>query len=554
MVGLLSLAFVGPRLAVLPGVRFTSPLSFIDMSEHLYNLDLVTKRTLLPAKQLSDPYLRATPQMLQTRFSQKWPPGTYYAALPWAAWFGPLSIWTTLLNNLLFLLIILFSMVGLGRALGSPLAGWLGALLVVLCPPLIASSWYFSLDFPVTAMVGLGLYLLWRTDRFVRPGWCAALVAWSGLGVWIKPTYPLYLAVPAVVLLAAGLWRGQRLRRVGLALGSAAAAGGLSFALLGVSWAKLWEQVTDHSVLTLLPGSAIDPWTVEWLLSNAKFAAYNYPWPLLLPVLPGVVLLAVRGRAPAAGRALLLATLVGGYALLTLMINKGERYMQPLYPLFCLLTAWWMVAYLPKIIGRILFGVVVAGYMAVLVVAHGYPTPWLPELELEAQWKCKPSSPIDCLPWRNNAAHPFWYEQTMPGKLHLSNLSAGAVDIFCDYEPVIKKVAAWERALPDDRPMAVAYLRDPQQEPGELPYAWLVALTSQWVRDRFVFAPGVAGLPVLPRSILDAPHLVVLHVPQVNPAARHPELVVNKTERFTMKCGPGTVDIALSFCQPKSGP
>lgn len=549
LLGLILLALVLPRTLALGGVEVTSPLSFIDMAEHLYNLDLLSKRAFLSSAQVRDPYFQKNPKALELRYSHKWPAGVYVSAVPWARLFGPLSIWTTLLTNLLFTVVMIWGLVGLGRFLGDSEVGLWAALLAVLCPALVASSWYFSLDYPNTAMTVMGLYLLCRTRDFSRLRPCLVLALWSGLGMWIKPTYPIYLAVPAAWAFYRGLRHGPRLRVALHVLVCGAIASPMAIYLLDLRWAKVWEQLKDHAALRLLPGSAIDPLSADWFLAQLKFAWFNYPFPLLILCLPGLVLLS-SWRRPIPGRWPVLSYILGAVVLLTLMVNKGERYIQPVYPLLCLVTAWWIVRRLPGVWRQGVMILAVLSYATMLYLSHEIPTPWLPEMEQEANWRCKPTAPTDCLPWRNNAGHPFWFEQTMPGRLHLETLR-GQWDIFCRYRPLIRQVERWVNGLPNKRPLAVTYIRDVKQEPGELPYAWLVALVSQAVQDRFVLAPGVAGLPVLPRWVSDVPSLVILHIPELNPESVNPELRVTARQTFKMACGPGHVSVTLSLAHPK---
>jgi hypothetical protein len=112
---------------------------------------------------------------------------------------------------------VIFLALGLGMAatylLARDLAGAAAAVpaawLFGAAPLVVTSAVRFELDVPLAAVVALGLFVLSRTDRFTRTGMSPVAGLVLGLGMLMKPTFGLYVAGPAVWLLALERsWRG----------------------------------------------------------------------------------------------------------------------------------------------------------------------------------------------------------------------------------------------------------------------------------------------------------------------------------------------------------
>ncbi len=342
---LLLAAYAVPRGVAYRGITHLQAQGFGDAFEHYENLHRHLQRG--PRSLPLTPHVRAHPSLIRHN-AAGWPRGVYEIAAPLAALFGVTSIWTVQLTHLLFTVVLVWGVLGLGAALGGPRVGVWAALLTLLCPPLVASTCYLSIDYPLTAMVVMGLYLLHRSQGFSRLAGSLQLGLWSGLGLLVKTPYPLFLLVPALVELARSLYRGPaRLRVLLRAAAAAAVAAGVYLLLTDVWIGVLLGTVIDHyDARPGMPAAILPPWTAAWALAYLRFALVTYPGPLLLLALPGLVALCRKGAGPA--RWLVLGALGGGYVLLTLIDNKIPRYVYPLYPLLCLVTAWWAAERLPR--------------------------------------------------------------------------------------------------------------------------------------------------------------------------------------------------------------
>lgn len=371
---LLAGACLGPRLVAFGGMGQTYPFAFGDMPFHLLRLDGFAARGRLSSAELARPVLESHQRTFQG--SLKWPAGVYQAARPLALLFGPLSIWTVQGVNALFSALLLAAVYALGAALAGRGAGLFAALLTALSPWLLWSSWYFSLDLPLSAVVWAGLWLLWRTRGFLHPGWSVAFALGCALGLNVKLTYAIHLVGPGLTVAVVALWRGPRRRRRALYLALALVLALVLWVMLmeGYTLAETPELLRHLTDRTMLAGHQFEPWTWSWAAAYLYFALCELPYPLLIPALPGLWLL-LRCRQPLL-RQVLLPFALASALLLTLMVNKLPRYGLALYPLVPLLTALWVFARLPRPWRQGMVALLLVLQLVVLGLTFTRPTPW----------------------------------------------------------------------------------------------------------------------------------------------------------------------------------
>lgn len=540
LVGAILLALVLPRALTLPGLTTAGIVEFADMADHLYFLDVVAKQRSLSPEQQQDPFLLAFPETRPRMLAIQWPPGVYWVASLVAPAFGTGSVWTTQIVNISFTLFLLASVVGLGLALGSLRLGLWAALLTALDPALVAATWYFSLDYPMLVAVVAGLVLLVRTQGFAR--WVPTLLFGlvSAVGTWFKPTYAVYLVGPSMAALVMGLMRGPRRGLVVVrCLVGAALALGLVLVLYQPDWQALGHETRVHFWDRHLPGASTDPFTVEWFLANLKFAVASFPWPLLLLAVPGLIVLHLRPRGP--GRILILVYLWAAYLLLTLLANKMERYVQPIYPVLCLLTVFGVLELLPARLHFPSLLALVFAFAGVLVGTHDRPIPWLPE-------------PRDALPMQS-AFHPFRYEFHMPSRRQVDRLRAWRHDTECQLQPLMGQIEGLARRhASDQRPLGLIYLRDPaRSQVGHPPMAFrrLVPALTLAFQDRYLLVANLHVMEQIPAPLQNVPWLLVLHGPEVNPAAQYPSLSLIEQRREDINCAGERFPFGLSLMRPR---
>ncbi len=528
-----------PRLWAYWGLSYTadSPPG-TDMVAHLYRLDLLTKSFSLEDQLQSDAYFARYPLGHHQIFQAQWTTGVYAVARPLAQVFGPQSIWTVQLTNLVFTLVLLAGVIGLGAAMGSTRLGLWAALVTALCPALVASSWYFVLDYPLTAMVAMGLFLLWRTEGFTHTKNSVAFGLWSGLGLWVKLSYPFYFIVPCCWVVAPRLFRGPRLKTVVNVLLGVVLCLGLFTLAEAPDIGDLVNDIRFHADTEkfLDQDMAVDirPWTVEWLTSQVVFAAVNFPFPLLVLLLPALYLLHARGRG-VPGRGLVLVTFWGGLVVLTLLMVKMERYLQPLYPVICLITVWGACRGLAPRWRRHGLALVICAYAGVLLFTQTYTTPWF------------------TIGDPHNPRGGKYLDMRMQGWQRLTRLRSMTHSTRCGVQPALEVLDSWVPAGKPGRLLAVAYLQE--WEDRERPMAHLyhelrLPLLQQY-RQRFVATIVHMVEEPLPPAVLNAPVLVLVHAAGVNPETLLRQIKVVKKRELKIQCADGPGRMTLSLVRPR---
>ncbi len=344
MVLLLVLGWFAPRLLYSQEDDLFHESPFWDTSRHLANVYAVRQRLFPPPPEARTP-ADVPPELAGGGISAGKDPLTLYllCSLP-ALLTGSETNALAWMMNLASFALLAGALFGLGRRLGPQACGLWAALLCALHPSLLASSLTFCPEFPLAAVVALSLLLLLRSAGFTRPGPVAALAITAGLGLGIKLSYALYLAGPALLVLAQGLQRPAARRRV-------AALCGACVACALVTWAEVHLMVLGQldvqnirfnfssHVLSPELWTAIPIWTLAGLLAIPTLLLVGYmPGPLLL-LLPALV--SLHRARPSAGRKLTLVAVWGSLLLLALVTVKLERYLHPVYPLLLLVSARW---------------------------------------------------------------------------------------------------------------------------------------------------------------------------------------------------------------------
>jgi len=549
LVALLVVAWVAPRAVALRGVAHGYHFRFMDMVYHLSNLDELDKLARLPAAARQDPFFHHFGGELDRFHAEQWPTTVYQVARLFLPLGGPDSVWVPLGVNALFTLVLVVGVLLLGHALGGLRLGLWGALLTLLCPALVAHSWYFSLDYPLTAMVVVGLALLVRTRGLSRPLATLGFAVWSGLGLAVKLSYALYLVVPGVVTFALAMRSGPRGQRLKVLYASALVVGG---ALLISVTLQRWDPSATARLLWLHlsapawePGDTqftlIPPLTLRWLAAMGLFALSNFPWPLLLLALPGLVLLH-RRQSAIPGRWVPLTFIYATYAILTIMANKMERYLQPVYPVLCLLAAWWVLAWVrPRRLQRVVLGAEVAVFAGLLVVTHFWPTPWI-------------------LDERMATRERYMLELDMPGHERLRGLARHGHHPFCGLRPVARAARALMKDRAPNRPVSMGVIWPREFEralPRVLTSYDLFLLGLDLFRQRFVFFhDGLPDTPLEPQDLY-APNLLLLHPPGLDLTAGHPMLRRVGARDFTIACddpGPPRQAVRLTLFEARWQP
>ncbi len=103
---------------------------------------------------------------------------------------------TALLTNLIFLVILISSVYGIGKKLKDGYCGLLSAMILMFFPAIFGLSRMYLLDFAVTATVSLSIYLLLRSDYFKNPFYSVLFGLSFALGMLTKISYIVFISAP----------------------------------------------------------------------------------------------------------------------------------------------------------------------------------------------------------------------------------------------------------------------------------------------------------------------------------------------------------------------
>ena len=229
--------------------------------------------------------------------------------------------------NLPAIAILIASTYGVGRNLLRPLPAATAALLVGFFPYLVWLSRETLVDYWLTAMVALAMWLLIRTDEFSDRKASIAFGVACGLGMLTKWTFPLFVVMPA-------LWFARKnIRNAGIAAAIAAVIAAYWYLPAGRSLQQLANVNNAGAVSEGDPSRLSFPALMFYVRA---LAGYQLFLPLFLTFIAGAVLLARkfdRAWLP------VILWLGGGWLGLMLFQNKDPRYSAPLLPAVALISA-----------------------------------------------------------------------------------------------------------------------------------------------------------------------------------------------------------------------
>ncbi len=168
------------------------PVFILDEPAHLYNTLRYAKAFINPAHGFLHDFLHAN--------QSHWPPLVYIVSALSSLVVG-LRTNALMMTNFLYLIILTFSLYGIGKKLYGPYAGITAALVCSFYHSIIEHSRLYMLDLPLTAFVALGIYCLLMTENFKNVKAIYAFLVISILGSFVKWTYPVFVIPPALFLL-----------------------------------------------------------------------------------------------------------------------------------------------------------------------------------------------------------------------------------------------------------------------------------------------------------------------------------------------------------------
>jgi len=162
--------------------------------------------------------------LLNLHFNQlltpySYPPLVYLVSAPFYACLG-FSLPAALISQVIFILILVFSIFAIGKKLWNSWAGLLAVFITLSFPGIQCLGKYYALDLPLTAMLSLSFYLYLKSEHFENRFYSLALGAAFFLGLstrWQMLFYlPGLLVYEAVYLTVNSSRRGVWILTFGL--------------------------------------------------------------------------------------------------------------------------------------------------------------------------------------------------------------------------------------------------------------------------------------------------------------------------------------------------
>lgn len=306
--------------------------------------------------------------------SSYYPPFFYACTLPASLLFG-FSCDALAATNLLFLLILGFSVFKIGEHFFSRAVGAGAVIITALFPMVYGLSREVLLDFSLLAMVALAQYVILASGAGTDPkqSWLLGLVI--GLTVLTKWTAVAFLPFTFLLVLWNGLKEKKRpARTVFLSLGIAV----LVFLAVALPWYLKNASEFSKSASSALYKDSVLQGDPSGFLKSALFywkslRDVNVSKVLGIFILAGSAAFVLRVRN---GKALafLMTWALPAFLVFVLVPNKDGRNIVPLLPALAILTAAGMNALRPLILKKSAWGLLVlAALFQFYATSFGWP-------------------------------------------------------------------------------------------------------------------------------------------------------------------------------------
>jgi len=201
-----------------------------------------------------------------------YPPLFHWAMVAFYRLFG-ISMDVAASVNMVFLVVLLVAVYGIGSRMGGRGVGLLSAFITSTLPMIFAMSRYTYIEFSLTAMVALGIWLLLLSRGFTHRRYSLLFGLSAGFGLLTKWTFSLFV-FPAllVVILRAGVLSGARRNLSSLILDRKWM---VVCAALGAVFTLLWYVPNVERAATLPMGHLLVP--VSWFLLGGLIYVLKQP-------------------------------------------------------------------------------------------------------------------------------------------------------------------------------------------------------------------------------------------------------------------------------------
>jgi 4-amino-4-deoxy-L-arabinose transferase-like glycosyltransferase len=180
------------------------------------------------------------------------PPLFLLSSLPFYLIFGR-SPDVAAMTNVVYFIILVLSVYGIGKRIHSEEVGLLASFIVSTFPIIFGLSRSYWLDFPLTAMVSLSMYLLLMADYFKNKKYSILFGISAGLGMLTKWTYFVFLSGPFLYFFVSSFRsKSEKEEKI-----TAPAFNALISILVGMVVASFWYIPNGLDVVVKLSGLSV---------------------------------------------------------------------------------------------------------------------------------------------------------------------------------------------------------------------------------------------------------------------------------------------------------
>ncbi len=316
----------------------------------------------------------------------QYPPLFYFLTASFNLFLGDPSLVITRMANMFYFALLVISVYSIGRQIFSPGCGLISAFLVSFYPAVAGYSRQYGLDFPLTCMIAFCIYCLLRTRYFSDLYRSVVFGAAAGLAILTKGQALLFLIVPVIYALIAGIAGSSGKKRV-LPFAGFLFAAAVAAALSGIWWLPRFNLLVDKLIQwtfvsfsghpvpeNLRSVMALKRFSPDWLLSYAYFSLNN-----ISPVLFCLFVLGWTGFRTSRNndKYLLLVWLAASYAILTGLEIKCDRFFMPAFPAMAIVSGSFFEQFKSRPLRHALICVVLGFAVFQLMFLSYSPESWL---------------------------------------------------------------------------------------------------------------------------------------------------------------------------------
>lgn len=183
---------------IICGIDVVNHLFFQLKFHHLFSAIISIPDTAIFLK------IRQITQLINTPMASPdciyWPNFVFLSSTFFSLFFGN-SLFVVRLTQLIYFFILLFSTYAIAKEIADRKAGLLAMFLVSMYSLVFESSRQYSLDFPLTALTALSVFLLLKTNYFTNFFYSVLLGVFFGVAMLVKGQFLLFFIFPLIIVL-----------------------------------------------------------------------------------------------------------------------------------------------------------------------------------------------------------------------------------------------------------------------------------------------------------------------------------------------------------------